>query len=88
MEAVRTSETSVDNHFTRQYNPEDNSEQLMIQFPIRETKPVCPVKNPSLQTDLPLPGLRVATHITSYRKIYIWERKLSGKPERLWRSRP
>jgi hypothetical protein len=26
MEAVRTSETSVDNHFTRQYNPEDNPE--------------------------------------------------------------
>jgi hypothetical protein len=26
MEAVRTSETSVDNHFTQQYNPEDNSE--------------------------------------------------------------
>jgi hypothetical protein len=26
MEAVRTSETSADNHFTRQYNPEDNSE--------------------------------------------------------------
>jgi hypothetical protein len=26
MEAVHTSETSVDNHFTRQYNPEDNSE--------------------------------------------------------------
>jgi hypothetical protein len=26
MELVRTSETSVDNHFTRQYNPEDNSE--------------------------------------------------------------
>jgi hypothetical protein len=28
MQAVRTSETSVDNHFTRQYNPEDNSEQI------------------------------------------------------------
>jgi hypothetical protein len=28
MEAVRTSETSVDNHFTRQYIPEDNSENL------------------------------------------------------------
>jgi hypothetical protein len=28
MEAVRTSEMSVDNHFTRQYNPEDSSEQL------------------------------------------------------------
>jgi hypothetical protein len=26
MEAVRTSETSVDNHFTRQYIPEDISE--------------------------------------------------------------
>jgi hypothetical protein len=26
MEAVRTSETSVDNYFTRQYIPEDNSE--------------------------------------------------------------
>jgi hypothetical protein len=26
MEAVRTSETSVDKHFTRQYKPEDSSE--------------------------------------------------------------
>jgi hypothetical protein len=26
MEAVRNSETSVDNHFIRQYIPEDNSE--------------------------------------------------------------
>jgi hypothetical protein len=26
MEAVRSSETSVDNYFTRQYIPEDNSE--------------------------------------------------------------
>jgi hypothetical protein len=30
MEAVRTSETSVDNHFTRQYIPEDNSEHHTI----------------------------------------------------------
>jgi hypothetical protein len=28
MEAARTSETSVDNHFTRQYNPEDSSEHF------------------------------------------------------------
>jgi hypothetical protein len=28
MEAVRTSETSVDNHFTRQYIPEHNSEHI------------------------------------------------------------
>jgi len=32
MEAVRTSETSVDNHFTRQYIPEDNSERLRSLF--------------------------------------------------------
>jgi hypothetical protein len=32
MEAVRTSETSVDNHFTRQYIPEDNSEQEVYLF--------------------------------------------------------
>jgi hypothetical protein len=32
MEAVRTSETSVDNHFTRQYIPEDNSELLLQRF--------------------------------------------------------
>jgi hypothetical protein len=32
MEAVRTSETSVDNHFTRQYNPEDSSEQGYLLF--------------------------------------------------------
>jgi hypothetical protein len=29
MEAARTSETSVDNHFTRQYNPEDSSERII-----------------------------------------------------------
>jgi hypothetical protein len=32
MEAVRTSETSVDNYFTRQYIPEDNSEQKDLQI--------------------------------------------------------
>jgi hypothetical protein len=36
MEAVRTSETSVDNHFTRQYIPEDNSEHQKILCPFRE----------------------------------------------------
>jgi hypothetical protein len=34
MEAVRTSETSVDNNFTRQYIPEDNSEHHCLQFVI------------------------------------------------------
>jgi hypothetical protein len=29
-EAARTSETSVGNHFTRQYIPEDNSENLPL----------------------------------------------------------
>jgi hypothetical protein len=32
MEAVRTSETSVENNFTRQYNPEDNSEHVSEDF--------------------------------------------------------
>jgi hypothetical protein len=51
MVAVRTSETSVDNHLTRQYNPEDNSEhhtrrrenlksQTVI-FHAEHTKSVC-----------------------------------------------
>jgi hypothetical protein len=30
----------------------------------------------------------VAIHVTSYRKAYVWEGKLSGKPERVWRIRP
>jgi hypothetical protein len=34
MEAVRTSETSVDNHFTRQYNPEDSSEHHRFDLPV------------------------------------------------------
>jgi hypothetical protein len=33
MEAVRTSETSVDNYFTRQYIPEDNSELNIFPVP-------------------------------------------------------
>jgi hypothetical protein len=32
MEAVRTSETSIDNNFTRQYIPEDNSEHNVNMF--------------------------------------------------------
>jgi hypothetical protein len=32
MEAVRTSETSAENHVTRQYIPEDNSEHRRRQF--------------------------------------------------------
>jgi hypothetical protein len=32
MEAERISETSVENYFTRQYIPEDNSEQRVILF--------------------------------------------------------
>jgi hypothetical protein len=38
MEAVRTSETLVDNHFTWQYNPEDSSEHVADGFtsPLKE----------------------------------------------------
>jgi hypothetical protein len=33
IEAARTSETSVDNYFTRQYIPEDNSEPINTIIP-------------------------------------------------------
>jgi hypothetical protein len=48
MEAVRTSETSVDNHFTRHYIPEDNSEHHTSRrenLKSHKTKRVCKVKN-------------------------------------------
>jgi hypothetical protein len=38
MEAVCTSETSIDNHFTRQYIPEDNSEHHYQNFAIKSIK--------------------------------------------------
>jgi hypothetical protein len=43
MEAARTSETSVDNHFTRQYNPEDSSEHH-CHFLLSEYRVVNPLK--------------------------------------------
>jgi hypothetical protein len=47
MEAVRTSETSVDNHFTRQYIPEDNSEQgkIIVYFSLKQKWPLNNLKN-------------------------------------------
>jgi hypothetical protein len=40
MDAVRTSETSFDNYFTRQYIPEDNSERILN--PITNKEKVTP----------------------------------------------
>jgi hypothetical protein len=37
MEALRTSETSVDNHFTQQYIPEDNSEHQIYYYAYTST---------------------------------------------------
>jgi hypothetical protein len=57
MEAVRTSETSVDNHFTRQYNPEDNSEHgnslLATDVPVLDTVFCGPVTRHSASFSLP-----------------------------------
>jgi hypothetical protein len=50
MEAVRTSETSVDNHFIRQYNPEDNYEQQGSNFSEFETERVAFSSNQALGT--------------------------------------
>jgi hypothetical protein len=41
MEAVRTSETSVDNYFTRQYIPEDNSERIFSSQVLNVSRIVC-----------------------------------------------
>jgi hypothetical protein len=41
MEAARTSETSVDNYFTRQYIPEDNSEIVSV----HENPPLTPLQS-------------------------------------------
>jgi hypothetical protein len=42
MEAVRTSETSVDNHLTRRYNTEDSSEQKLFRLDVLfEHESVC-----------------------------------------------
>jgi hypothetical protein len=45
MEAARTSETSVDNYFTRQYIPEDNSEQNKISSEISSSDGEYEVQN-------------------------------------------
>jgi hypothetical protein len=44
MEDDPTTETSVDNHFTRQYIPEDNSEQLPNYLPKGRRRPGRPLK--------------------------------------------
>jgi hypothetical protein len=38
MEAARTSETSVNNYFTRQYIPEDKSERLLLTYILSDTQ--------------------------------------------------
>jgi hypothetical protein len=65
MEVVRTSETSVDNHFTRQYIPEDNSEQKM--FPLHTDTPEgCQTGSFSVSLWQPADDINVAQreHIT------------------------
>jgi hypothetical protein len=47
MEAVHTSETSVDNHFTRQYIPEDNSEHNCSLFVPFLTKDLNIIRKPN-----------------------------------------
>jgi hypothetical protein len=55
MEAVRTSETPVDNHFTRQYNPEDSSEhkayKLTLNFGKRSFVKFCTDNNTCVNVD-------------------------------------
>jgi hypothetical protein len=67
MEAVRTSETSVDNYFTRHYIPEDNSEQVIscllnISFVEKALRHVCPLSNIICSGMSPYTALRYHTH--------------------------
>jgi hypothetical protein len=68
MEAVRTSETSVDNYFTRQYIPEDNSE-LTCMICKQYVNMCIPDKyQDTWQTDPPSRqrGRHMTTHIQTY----------------------
>jgi hypothetical protein len=52
MEAVGTSETSVDNYFTRQYIPEDNSEHYTRRRENLKFQHVCRHLSLGTRTDL------------------------------------
>jgi hypothetical protein len=52
MEAVRTSETSVDNYFTRQYNPEDSSEHHTRRRENLKSRIIIAFENPSSSAGL------------------------------------
>jgi hypothetical protein len=62
MESVRISETSVDNHFTRQYIPEDNSEQRTVTFTTNQRR--IKHKDALDRTDSTVESL-IYTHIVS-----------------------
>jgi hypothetical protein len=51
MEAARTSETSVDNHFTRQYNPEDSSEHHTRRRENLKSQTIVIISNPKLSVE-------------------------------------
>jgi hypothetical protein len=74
MEALRTSKTSVDKHFTRQYNPEDSSEH---HFPLASLSR--PASYP-MGTEGPSPGIKRGQDVT-LRRTHIWYRgqELAGQ---------
>jgi hypothetical protein len=97
VEAVRTSETSVDNHFTRQYNPEDSSEHSSLQHNKRLLHSLLAghtvlvrhqVQSLGLLTcsdhrlKLGLRGERPATNRLSHGKALLWLREQSPYTQR------
>jgi hypothetical protein len=79
MEAVRTSETSVDNYFTRQYIPEDNSENHLCK--IRHTQSAYKWIGEILYRGLNLPQPHFSIHqfkIFSKLRTVPWLRSLAA----------
>jgi hypothetical protein len=86
METARTSETSVDNYFTRQYIPEDNSEFMSVSFSIhsrgsslpqvhrlcRFTRPDRWNVAPSLKTNLFIAGYNLTQNWNLFSWFVTW----------------
>jgi hypothetical protein len=73
MEAVRTSETSVDNHFTWQYIPEDNSEhQTRRRENLKSHKlDVIKIKSRTSRNLLNFPPVVQTQVLQNYNRLYI-----------------
>jgi hypothetical protein len=74
MEAVHTSETSVDNHFTLQYTPEDNFEHLItiwlvVSWVMMLYSLAGDYKEPAAYSKIPVPTYITQHHNLQYNNL-------------------